>query len=60
MGEKCIRSLAGKAEGKRLLGAPRPRWENIKVDLKKIICEAVGRIPPTSGQPTGDPHVQKF
>jgi hypothetical protein len=33
----AYRMLAGKPEGKRLLGRPRRRWvDNIKVDLKKI------------------------
>jgi hypothetical protein len=31
--------LVGKPEGKRLLGRPRPRWEdNIKMDLQEVEC----------------------
>ena len=39
MGERrCVhRVLAGKPEGKRLLGRPRRRWENnIKMDLREV------------------------
>ena len=33
--------LVGKPEGKRLLGRPRPRWEdNIKMDLQEVGCGA--------------------
>jgi hypothetical protein len=33
------RILVGKAEGKRLLGRPRHRWENkIKTDRRKVGC----------------------
>ena len=28
----------GKPEGKRLLGRPRRRWEDIKVDLQEVGC----------------------
>jgi len=35
--ERCIQGLVGKAEGKRLLGRPRRRWEgNIKMDLHEM------------------------
>ena len=30
------RVLVGKAEGKRPLGRPRRRWENIKMDLQDV------------------------
>jgi hypothetical protein len=30
------RGFVGKPEGKRLLGKPRHRWENIKMDLRGI------------------------
>jgi hypothetical protein len=34
--------LFGKSEGKRSLGRERRRWENnIKTDLKEIVCEFV-------------------
>jgi hypothetical protein len=33
--------LVGKHEGKRPLGRPRCRWEDIKVDLREIRCEGV-------------------
>jgi hypothetical protein len=39
MGEErgVHRVLVGKPEGKRLLGRPRPRWENnITMDLQKV------------------------
>jgi hypothetical protein len=32
--------LVGKPEGKRLLGRPRNRWDNIKMDLQDVGCEA--------------------
>jgi len=32
------RVLVGKPEGKRLLGRPRRRWEDIKVDLQEVGC----------------------
>jgi hypothetical protein len=41
MGERkgIYRVLAGKPEGKRLLGRPRRRWEdNIKMDLQEVGC----------------------
>ena len=37
----AYRVFVGKPEGKRPLGRPRFRWEdNIKMDLKKVGCEA--------------------
>ena len=47
MGEKrsVYRVLAGKPEGKRLLGRPRRRWEdNIKMDLHEVVCGCVDLI----------------
>ena len=33
------RVLVGKPKGKRLLGRPRPRWDdNIKIDLQETAC----------------------
>jgi hypothetical protein len=35
--EMCIRGFGGKPEGKRPLGRPRRRWEDIvKMDLKEV------------------------
>jgi len=32
----------GKPEGKRLLGRPRPKWEdNIKMDLQELECRSL-------------------
>jgi hypothetical protein len=37
--------LTGKPEGKRLLGRPRPRWENnIKMDHQEMGCVSTDRI----------------
>jgi len=47
MGEKrsVYRVLAGKPEGKRLLGRPRRRWEdNIKLDLQEVGCGSMDWI----------------
>jgi hypothetical protein len=30
--------LVGKPEGRRLLGRPRRRWEDIKMDLQEVGC----------------------
>jgi len=30
--------MAGKPEGKRPLGRPRRRWDNIKMDLQEVEC----------------------
>ena len=40
MGEKrgVHRDLVGKPGGKRPLGRPRRRWENIKIDLQEVGC----------------------
>jgi hypothetical protein len=39
-GEKrnAYRILMGKPEGKRSLGRPRNRWENVKMDVREIGC----------------------
>jgi hypothetical protein len=34
--EKCIQILVSKPEGKRTLGRPSCRWENIIMNLKEI------------------------
>jgi hypothetical protein len=35
-GERCLRGLIGRSEGKRPLGRPRRRWEDIiKMDLRE-------------------------
>jgi hypothetical protein len=35
--ETCVKKLAGKPEGKRLLGRPRRRWEgNIRMGRREI------------------------
>jgi hypothetical protein len=34
----------GDAEGMKLLGRPRCRWENTTVDLKEIVCESADWI----------------
>jgi hypothetical protein len=46
MGEvrDAYKKLVGKPEGKRSLGRPRSRWENIKMDLRKIEFEGVDWI----------------
>jgi hypothetical protein len=38
MGERrgAYRALVGKPEGRRLLGRPRRRWEDIKMDLREV------------------------
>jgi hypothetical protein len=42
---KAYRLLAGKSEGKRLLGRPRNRWMNIiKLDLVEVVCGGVDWI----------------
>jgi len=40
MGERrgIYRVLVGKPEGKRALGRPRCRWEDIKMDLQEVGC----------------------
>ena len=37
-GRGFYRVLVGKREGKRPLGRPRRRWENIKMDLQEVGC----------------------
>jgi hypothetical protein len=36
--------LAKKPEGKRILGRPTSRWEDIRLGLMEIGCEVVDRI----------------
>jgi hypothetical protein len=36
--------LVGKPEGKRLLGRPRRRWEDIRMDLREVGWEGVDWI----------------
>jgi hypothetical protein len=40
MGERrgVYRVLVGKPDGKRTLGGPKCRWENIKMDLQEVRC----------------------
>jgi hypothetical protein len=40
MGDRrdVFRVLVGKPEGKRPLGRPRHRWEDIKMDLQEVGC----------------------
>jgi hypothetical protein len=33
-----FRDLVGKPEGKRPLGRPRRRWEDIRMDLQEVGC----------------------
>ena len=43
MGERrgLYRVLVGKPEGKRQLGRPRRRWDNIKMALQEVGCGGV-------------------
>ena len=36
--------LVGEPEGKRPLGRPRRRWQNIKTDLQEVGCEGMDWI----------------
>ena len=38
--QKFLRVLVGNPEGKRLLGRPRRGWEDIKMDLREVDCDA--------------------
>jgi hypothetical protein len=46
MGEErgMYRVLVGKPEGKRPLGRPRHRWEDIRIDLQEVGCEGMDWI----------------
>jgi hypothetical protein len=46
MGEErgVYRVLVGKTEGKRPLGRPRRRWEDIRMDLQDVGCGGVDWI----------------
>jgi len=37
-GEGHVQGFGGKPEGKRPLGRPRHRWEDIKMDLQEVAC----------------------
>jgi len=39
--ERCIQGLVGKPKGKRALGKPRRRWDDIKMDLKEVGCRGM-------------------
>jgi len=43
-GRGVCRVLVGKPEGKRLLGRPRRRWEDIKMDLQEVGCGSIDWI----------------
>jgi len=43
-GEVVCRFLVGRPEGKRPLGRPRRRWEDIKMDLQEVGCGGVDWI----------------
>ena len=43
-GRDAYRVLVGKPEGKRPLGRPRHRCDNIKMDLQEVGCEGMGWI----------------
>ena len=51
MGERrgVYRILVGKPEGKRPLGRPRRRWDNIKMDLQEVGCGRHGLDRAASG-----------
>jgi hypothetical protein len=36
--ERCIEVFVRKPEGKRPLGKPRRRWQDIKMDLQEVGC----------------------
>jgi len=40
-GRGVYRVLVGKPEGRRPLGRPRRRWEDIRMDLREVGCECV-------------------
>jgi hypothetical protein len=44
MGRDIYRVLVGKPEGKRPLGRPRRRWENIKVNHQEVECRGMDWI----------------
>ena len=46
MGERrgIYRVLVGKTEGRRPLGRPRHRWDNIKMDLQEVGCGGIDWI----------------
>jgi len=46
MGDRrgVFRVLVGKLEGKRPLGRPKCRWDNIKMGLREVECEGMDWI----------------
>ena len=44
MGRDVYWALGGKPEGKRPLGRPKRRWENIKVGHQAVDCEGMDCI----------------
>jgi hypothetical protein len=45
VGERDVyRVFVGKPEGKKPLGRPRCRWDNIKMDLQEVGCGFMDRI----------------
>jgi hypothetical protein len=41
-GRGVYRILVGKLEGKRPMGRPRHRWENIRINLQAVRCGGYG------------------
>ena len=52
MGERrgVYRFLVGKLEGKRTIGIPRRRWEDIKMDRQEVGCGGMDWIELTQGR----------
>jgi hypothetical protein len=48
-GRGVYRVLIGKAEGRRPLGRPRRRWEDIRMDLREVGCGECGLDGASSG-----------
>jgi hypothetical protein len=40
-GRGVYRVLVGKPKGRRPLGRPRLRWEDIRMDLREVVCGCV-------------------
>jgi hypothetical protein len=43
-GRGVYRVLVGKPDGKKPLGRPRHRWEDIRMDLQEVECEGMDWI----------------